>query len=181
MTHERHQPVSLPFGRHRGWPLGEVPTDYLLWLLRTCKLSTGLQAAVRAELLSRPNCPPQLDPEPGPGPVRCRRCGGTDLRLYWQQLAGAGGRAIRADCRRCRRFVAFVPQTAANVAAADAAQPPAALLDVLIRAEEEGVEVVRRGERLALLPPGKASPELEVLVRQNTRGLLQMLPPRSAR
>src|SRR4051794_32834415 len=62
-------------------------------------------------------------------PIRCGRCGGTDLTLYWQELAD-GRRAIRADCGRCQRFVAFLPQTPANVAAADAAVSPTGLLDV---------------------------------------------------
>jgi uncharacterized protein (DUF3820 family) len=41
----------LPFGKHRGRSPGDVPTDYLNWLLRTCKISPGLRAAVRDELL----------------------------------------------------------------------------------------------------------------------------------
>ena len=44
----------LPFGKFRGRNPRDVPdTDYLLWFLKTCKPSTGLRAAVRAELLRR--------------------------------------------------------------------------------------------------------------------------------
>lgn len=56
-------PVSLmPFGRHRGQPLGEVPLDYLLWLLRAARGSdssrrVGLDrdtlASIRAEVIFR--------------------------------------------------------------------------------------------------------------------------------
>jgi uncharacterized protein (DUF3820 family) len=37
--------IRLPFGRHKGQPLDTVPSDYLDWLLRSCKLSSGLRAA----------------------------------------------------------------------------------------------------------------------------------------
>jgi uncharacterized protein (DUF3820 family) len=40
---------TLPFGRHKGKPLAEVPVDYLLWALRECKLSSGLFAAVAGD------------------------------------------------------------------------------------------------------------------------------------
>jgi hypothetical protein len=46
-------PASLPFGRHKGEPLGQVPSHYLAWFLRECKPSTGLRAAVAAELTRR--------------------------------------------------------------------------------------------------------------------------------
>jgi hypothetical protein len=59
--------------------------------------------------------------------------------------------------------------TPGNVARADAAESTTGLLDVLTRAEGEGVEVINHGGQLVLWPPGKASPDLEVLVRQNTR------------
>jgi hypothetical protein len=65
----------LPFGKHRGKPLPQVPTGYLRWALDTVKLSTGLRAAVRGELLSRGVHPSRLSPEPVPRPVRCPWCG----------------------------------------------------------------------------------------------------------
>jgi hypothetical protein len=45
--------LTLPFGKHKGRPLGDVPGDYLRWMLRECKLSSGLRAAVGAELATR--------------------------------------------------------------------------------------------------------------------------------
>ncbi len=35
--------IRLPFGRHAGQPLADVPGDYLDWLLRRCRLSAGLR------------------------------------------------------------------------------------------------------------------------------------------
>jgi hypothetical protein len=42
--------VTRYFGRHKGKPLNEVPSDYLAWALRTVRLSSGVRAA-REELL----------------------------------------------------------------------------------------------------------------------------------
>ena len=45
---EKREMVShtLPFGKHKGVPLPDVPLSYLQWLLREVKLSYGLRAAV---------------------------------------------------------------------------------------------------------------------------------------
>jgi hypothetical protein len=166
----------IPFGKHRGKAPADVPADYLLWLLRACKLSTGLRGAIRSDLIRRGVDPSRLPPQPEAAPPpNCRRCGSPEMRLYWQELGGQGGRTIRADCKRCRQFVAFVPQTPANVARADAARSPAGLLDVLTRADDEGVRLVNVGGRYIAARP-RASPELEALIRQNNRLLLAMLP-----
>jgi hypothetical protein len=128
----------MPFGKHRGAPLTDVPTSYLAWVMRTCKLSTGLRSAMGEELRSRPDCPEDLPPEPAANtPPSCRGCGGTDLHLTWQPLGGAGGRVIRADCRGCGAFVYFAPQTPENVALADAG-------------DEEPVPVPQAGEEFEL-------------------------------
>jgi hypothetical protein len=120
--------TTLPFGRHKGSPLPAVPTPYLSWAYRTVKLSSGLRAAVRAELESRDDCPADLPEETAQKPHPCRRCGGVELRLTWQQLANTVSRVIRGDCRRCGQFVLFVTQTPENMAIADAggsSLPPA--------------------------------------------------------
>src|SRR5262249_42894717 len=118
-------PVVPPFGKYSGQPPSAIQADYLLWMLKTCKLSSGLRAAVRAELLARAPPEPPLPPDPAPAPPpACPRCGGGDLRRYWQRHAGGRRRAIRADCRRCGCYVCFLPQTAENVAAANADRPP---------------------------------------------------------
>jgi hypothetical protein len=109
----------MPFGKYRGHPPRSVPTHYLDWFIRTCKLSSGLRTAVRVELLSRPDGPRDLPPEPVGPSLTCARCGGRETRLSWQQV-GNGEKRIRAECRRCQRFVAFAPLTPANVASANA-------------------------------------------------------------
>jgi hypothetical protein len=45
--------TTLPFGKHKGKALGEVPGGYLAWLASACKLSAGLRDAVAAELCAR--------------------------------------------------------------------------------------------------------------------------------
>jgi hypothetical protein len=49
-TQQEH---TMPFGKHAGKPLGEVPSGYLAWLIREFKLSSGLRAAVPDELTRR--------------------------------------------------------------------------------------------------------------------------------
>jgi antitoxin component of MazEF toxin-antitoxin module len=179
--HQQGTPPAVPvlyFGKYKGQSLRDVPRDYLAWALANVKLSYGLRVAVRAELLARGVDPARLPPEPEARPPRCRHCGCTDARRYWHELSG-GGRAVRADCRRCRRLVGFLPQSPGNVAAADAAQPPAGLLDALTLASDQGVELVRHGATLTLEPAGRATAELERLVRQNAhllRSLVRQCP-----
>ena len=70
--------LVLPFGQHRGQPQCMVPTDYLTWLLATVKLSSGLRAAVTAEVEARGETAP---PPPAPKlPPVCCRCGGVEMR-----------------------------------------------------------------------------------------------------
>jgi hypothetical protein len=93
---------SMPFGKHAGKPLPDVPTDYLEWALKETKLGSGLRAAVVAELGQRGVAVPAA--QPGPPPA-CRRCGDAGQVLTWERdrngqareaellplLGGAGG------------------------------------------------------------------------------------------
>ncbi|MBY0261810.1 MAG: DUF3820 family protein [Phycisphaerales bacterium] len=36
----------MPFGKHKGEPIGELPLDYLRWLLDTCDLGGELRRHV---------------------------------------------------------------------------------------------------------------------------------------
>ena len=162
----------LPVGRHKGKPLADVPKDYLGWALRTIELSTGLRAAVRAELTRRGVV---LTPEPPPRPrPPCRRCGCTAFRMTWQEQRG-GTKAIRSECQRCGARCGVAPLTAENVAAANAVQPEAGLLDALVLAEEEGCELVPEGGRVEVQPWQRASRKLRELVRQSQHALLRHL------
>jgi hypothetical protein len=134
----------LPFGKHAGKPVRDVPTDYLSWLLRECKLSSGLRSAVAAELSSRGVAVP---PAPAPAPPRpCWRCGASKFAHRWQEDA-RGARRIRRTCRRCDTFLGFAPLVEPYTAEADAAASPTPILDVLTRLEDLGVELVSDGVR----------------------------------
>src|SRR5262245_23333961 len=157
----------MPFGKHRNKTVEEVPLDYLRWALVNCKFSSGLRAAVRERL--------GLPAEPAPPAPRCQRCGTRQLRLTWHEQTG-GVRQVRADCLTCRRFVSFMPLTPGSVARADAAQPVAPFLDAMLGADAEGVAIVRHGDRVELRPWGKASRELEELIRQAGHQFARLLP-----
>ncbi len=105
---------ALPFGKHAGKPLAEVPTDYLQWAIRECKLSSGLRAAVTAELTRRG----ASTPAPPPHVPNCARCGNTLSNFIWQQDA-TGGRRIRVECRYCRGFIMWAPFLPEFIAQAD--------------------------------------------------------------
>ena len=45
--------LFMPFGKHVGKPLEDVPSSYLAWLLRTCDLDDDLRRAVRNEMFVR--------------------------------------------------------------------------------------------------------------------------------
>jgi hypothetical protein len=168
----------LPFGKHKGAALADVPTPYLSWLTGDdVKLSAALRAAVRDELAHRGVAMPDEAP---PAPRVCHRCGCGGLRLSWHQCGGRGkSRQIRTECSRCRRFCGFVPQTSANVAEADSNARPAALLDVLTLADAEDVELINvEGRYLFVEPWDRASPDLKSRVKECQHLLLSMLPAR---
>jgi uncharacterized protein (DUF3820 family) len=167
----------LPFGRHRGQAPSAVPSDYLLWLLRKCNPSSGLRSAITDTLRSRGVEVEAPTPKP---PPTCRRCGCLDLVVSWHEIRG-GRRAVRADCQRCGRFVGMLSETPDNVAKADAVQPAAPLLDVLTRAEDEGVALVVLASEVHCQPWQRASAELRQLVRQSQHSLLRHLRREPAR
>jgi hypothetical protein len=166
----------LPYGRYRGQSPRDVPTSYLVWMLKTCKLSSGLHDAIRAEVSARPDCPSDLPPGPPPKapPTSCWRCGAKDIRVSWHEQAG-GRSAIRADCGMCGRFISSLPLSPENVTRANACRSPTGLLDVLMRANDEGVELVRFGHEVRPSPFMKASDTLLSLCRQHQHALLRHL------
>jgi hypothetical protein len=168
---------ALWFGKYKGLPPAQVPSDYLAWVLRTCKLTPGLRSTVTAELRSRGQSVPE-PPPPKPLPI-CDRCGAREANLAWHELSG-GRRQIRATCAACGGFVKFVAQTPENVALANAVQPSAGLLDALLQAEIDGVELVHRFGRVEPVPYHGASPRLRNLVRQSQHALLRHLLQRKA-
>jgi hypothetical protein len=114
----------MPFGKHKGTLIRSVPTDYLCWLAAECKLSAALRKDIAAELDRRGYVVPAGPRQP---PPRCDRCGGMEYLAFWMEDR-AGGRRIRAECPRCRRFMKFLSLTEENIAKADAAGNPAELM-----------------------------------------------------
>ena len=43
----------MPFGKHRGWGLTEIPSDYLLWVSGLPNLAFDLHLEIRYELRRR--------------------------------------------------------------------------------------------------------------------------------
>jgi hypothetical protein len=130
--------ATLPFGKHQGRPLPEVPPDYLKWLLRACKLSSGLRDAVAGELQSRGlEAPPQAPPRPV---APCRDHPGAGVHYRWQEDR-AGRKHIRAECASCHRFLTFPPVRPAYTGLADAASSAAPILDALTGLEDVGAQL----------------------------------------
>ena len=42
--------MLMPFGKYKGEPLDEIPSDYLEWALENCDLRPALQAEMEAQL-----------------------------------------------------------------------------------------------------------------------------------
>lgn len=70
--------MTMPFGKHKGEHVNDVPLDYLMWVVENCDLrSETLAAAIHARIHGRqsrtssshspPPPPPPPRPDPGPG------------------------------------------------------------------------------------------------------------------
>lgn len=46
-------PMLMPFGKHKGEPVEDLPTDYIEWLLAECVLHPSLQKELEAQLVAR--------------------------------------------------------------------------------------------------------------------------------
>src|SRR5262249_31012679 len=104
-------PLCLYFGKYKGVPLPDVPSDYLAWALRTVRLSSGIRQAIAAELASRGAVVP---PPPPPNPNACwlgpcPRCRCREVNYRWHQFAG-GVMQVRASCRRCGTGLGTAPR-----------------------------------------------------------------------
>lgn len=111
------QPLTvLPFGKHAGTPLPDVPSDYLTWLL-SIKLSAGLRASVATELQARGEPVPELAPKPAPSCPRHRAAG---LRYQWRTRRD-GQPQIARRCSACNKHLGFAPQVEPYTTLADEA------------------------------------------------------------
>lgn len=48
MTHEELKKFAMPFGKHKGKPLEEVPLDYLDWALREYGMASQTRELLEA-------------------------------------------------------------------------------------------------------------------------------------
>lgn len=103
------------FGRHKNRPLANIPGDYLLWALKTVKLTSRLREAVRPELTRRGAKVPASPPA---SPRACPQCGGMDIQATWR-TASNGALHIRGTCHDCGAWCGSLPQTPENVRAAN--------------------------------------------------------------
>src|SRR5262245_8029467 len=99
-------PTTMPFGKHKGAALCDVPLSYLQWLLGTCQVSTGLAAALGEEVLRRGHTPAKTPPPKPPACSCCRT--GAPIRYTWMQDR-AGGKRIRRECSGCGQWMGFAP------------------------------------------------------------------------
>jgi hypothetical protein len=106
---------ALPFGRHKGQPLPDIPDSYLQWFIRTVKTSPSIRDAVVSELERR-----GLRVPPGPRyvPPQCSSHKHGGLRCRWE-TDSRQYRRIRATCGKCGRFVTWLPQVEPWTTAAD--------------------------------------------------------------
>ena len=167
--------VSLPFGQHKGQPLDTVPTSYLTWLA-TVRLSAGLRAAVVAELARRGIQAPPLPVPPEKPLTPCGRCNSADApRLTWHEQRD-GRRAIRRTCERCGHWCGHAAQTPANIAEANRNASRAPILDAILLAAEENVELISDGQAVRLGRGWeRASAALKDAVRQRGRLLASLI------
>ena len=80
---------TMPFGKHRGQPLDEVPLSYLGWLLEGADFLgryRGLREAIEDEIRERVG--PRWAPPPRPVPWQCPEPG------LARELVAAGRRAM---------------------------------------------------------------------------------------
>jgi hypothetical protein len=133
---------TMPFGKHAGRPLTEIPDGYLHWLL-TIKLGSGLRLAVADELRTRGQHVPE---QPPPRPPRCPTCRSASEPRYCWQEDSTGRRRIRAECAACQRWLGFAPEVEPYTRMANSAVSQTAALDVLCTCAELGIDLRSDGQ-----------------------------------
>jgi uncharacterized protein (DUF3820 family) len=169
--------MLIPYGKHAGKRLEEIPGDYLDWFARTQNVGRGLAVALAAELARRGFHVSPLPP-PLPEPT-CPTCGPSTLTYWWTEDS-AGRRRIRRECVRCQRYFGFAPEIEPFVSYADGTSSETPLLDVLTEAEAQGVALRSNGLTAEFVTPqdeARASPGLRRRLRQCRARLGRMMGP----
>ena len=110
----------------------------------------------------------------------CPRCQRSNLDVYWQEKKD-GTRVIRGDCRRCHRFIKFLPEIKKYVALADRADRESSVDDVFTLAEQEGVQIGGGQGQVIVIPHWKGSKKLWALIKKHKYELLRLVPRRRRR
>jgi hypothetical protein len=84
----------MPFGRHFGERVSELPTDYLRWLASSVDLYGGLRDAVHSELRRRRESARQTESTAAGGSVRVNA---EDWPLF-TRIIESGYRALALKC-----------------------------------------------------------------------------------
>src|SRR5206468_3705505 len=102
------------------------------------------------------------------------RCGGSALRHVWSEDR-QGRRQVRRECACCGTWLGFAPRVPPFTDLADAAASPTPLLDALLLADSEGIQLVSDRRSVRVEPWHKASDRLKDLIRQRQHLLAQLL------
>jgi hypothetical protein len=169
----------MPFGRHQGQPLDEIPDGYLAWLLQR-KLSSGFRRTVADELRRRGYEPPP--PPPSAPPPECLRCGSVGICHTWLR-ARNGARMIRRSCAGCGGSFGFAPPVPEFIQQANAARRQDSPLAVLALADQRNIRLVSDGLAASIRPDDrhKADPNFWERVRAARHSLGKLLGVRRAK
>ena len=143
---QQTEPVTMPFGKHKGRLVTAVNTPYLSWLLREChNASPALRAAVQTELARRAAArrpPATLTPTPSAN-----------------------------DATASRPTVPPAPTGSANASSANlnGTVDHTAVLRLLSDLLDAGLRVVARGEGAVHLYGGALTPDLRDRLAQDRK------------
>ena len=93
---------AMPFGKHKGTPVADVPTDYLEWLASKDDFKDPLKSVVDAELQKRKT----TDTTKEPTPI------GTDVKSLARRVAEAGGDFLTKRCQTAEQVADIAKATA---------------------------------------------------------------------
>jgi hypothetical protein len=150
----------LPFGEYKDKPLAEAPSHYLVRVHGTCKLSSGLCAAVTDELARRGV---RVTAPAPPRPLRTCPCHPDTKPICFWAGDSLGRRMIRAECRICRRPVDHPPCVPPYSTEADAHASATPILDVLVRLDRARFAATEKGYALRLFETERCSATKSVL------------------
>ena len=111
----------------------------------------------------------------------CSRCGFKGIRASWQEDRN-GRRRIRGECWDCRRYRGWLPMREPFIRLADQNASPAPLLDVLLWAEDLGIQLRSDGRTVWVRATDwcRVPPDLHALIRQCSYQLARMIGRRTA-